>query len=249
VESTADTAQQIRSELLELVDHQKASDYKRFFKTAPGQYGAGDLFLGITVPDQRGVARRHLDMPLGAVVDLLHSPEHEFRLTALMLWAYQCQRGSLELRHQVVEAYLANTAWVNNWDLVDASAPGVLGQYLLLDRQGDIRTLRLLAASESLWERRIAMVSTAAFIRRGSAVEALEIAEMLLGSPEDLLQKAVGWMLREVGKYCGRTILTDYLASRHKTMPRTTLRYAIEHYDLPTRQLYLKGQIELPGRQ
>lgn len=227
----------LREALRALGSPAKAQASGRFFKTGPGQYGEGDIFLGVTVPAQRLVAKRHLTLKVDEVENLLHSPEHEFRMTALLIWTYQFAKGNEATRRVIYQFYIANTKWVNNWDLVDCSAPRIVGGWL---QDYDRGILDHLAQSEILWERRIAMVATLNFIVLGEADDALRIAGTLVNDREDLIQKAAGWMLREVGKHCGESVLVEWLATRYQTMPRTMLRYAIERFAPGVRAAYLK---------
>lgn len=234
------TADDVRSELKALGTDKKAAASAWFFKTGPGQYGEGDVFVGVTMPEQRKVAKRYLDLSTTEVENLLMSPEHEFRMTALIIWVEQFKKAKEEKRRNVYQYYLAHTEWINNWDLVDVSAEYIVGGYL---DEHDTGVLDRLAVSDSIWERRIAIVATFHFIKQGMPGETLRIADILASDKHDLIQKAVGWMLREVGKRCSRQILVDYLASRYKTMPRTMLRYAIEHFPAEERKRYLAGLV------
>ncbi len=232
------TAAQVRAELRRLATPERAKASAWFFKTGPGQYGEGDVFIGVTVPQQRVVAKRAVGLSLGQAVDLLRSREHEFRLTALLVWVYQYPKADEAGRKAIHQAYLANTAHINNWDLVDSSAEFIVGSWLT---DKDRSVLDKLAVSADLWERRIAMLATFCYIKQGKSTDALRIAEKLLGDDHDLIHKAVGWMLREVGKRCGREIEETFLRAHYRTMPRTMLRYAIEHFEPEVRQAYLKG--------
>ena len=207
-----------------------------FFRTGPGQYGEGDVFIGVRVPEVRAVCRECRDAPLAAVLALLESRIHEERLLALLLLVHAFERGDDTTRRRIFDAYLAHTAFINNWDLVDLSAYAIVGGYLASRSRAPLARL---ARSHSLWERRIAIVSTFHFIRRGDLAETLRIADLLLNDPHDLIHKAVGWMLREAGKRDGAALRT-FLDARHQRMPRTMLRYAIERFDEPERQRYLK---------
>lgn len=221
----------------------------RFFKTGKGQYGEGDRFLGVTVPNTRIVAKQFRDLPMNDVKKLLASPWHEVRLLALIIWTMQFQRGDEKKRKEIFDAYLASTKHINNWDLVDTSAGVIVGELLSVtpspakERVGvRCAILKKLAKSKSLWERRIAIVATFAFIRRGESELTFTIADLVMNDREDLMHKATGWMLREVGKRCGRGVLIDYLKPRYKTMPRTMLRYAIEHFSAVERKRWLLGK-------
>lgn len=211
----------------------------RYFKTGPGQYGEGDIFIGLTVPQVRSIVRTFKELPLHETEKLLHSPIHEERLTALLILVSQFERTKEpSLQKEIVDLYLKNTHFINNWDLVDSSAPYILGPYLWTRPKA---LLTKLARSKSLWERRIAMLSTFYFIKQGDCKEALQIVELLLTDSHDLIHKAVGWMLREIGAKCGRDILKDFLAKHYKKLPRTTLRYAVEHFPETERKAWLKG--------
>jgi 3-methyladenine DNA glycosylase AlkD len=228
---------EIKKALRRLGSPRKAKGSASFFKTGKGQYGEGDVFLGVTVPEQRAVAKGYLHLPLRDVLGLLRSAEHEFRLTALLILVARFRKGAPAQRAETLKAYLAHTRWVNNWDLVDASAAEIVGESL---SEGDISLLLKLARSPSLWERRIAMVATFAFIRKGRPAAALRVAEVLLSDENDLIHKAVGWMLREVGKRCSRAAEAKFLDKHHRRMPRTALRYALEHFPQQLRSLYMK---------
>ncbi|HEX9107811.1 MAG TPA: DNA alkylation repair protein, partial [Longimicrobiales bacterium] len=210
---------------------------QRFFRTGPGEYGEGDVFLGVRVPQLRGLARRFRGLSLEDSLELLRSPLHEARFLAVVLLVESYRRGDAATRQRVFDAYLANTDRVNNWDLVDVSAPHVVGAHLL---QGDSAVLDRLAASPSLWERRIAMLATFAFIRAGRLQEPLRIARLLLHDNHDLIHKAVGWMLRELGQR-SRDAEEAFLAEHYRTMPRTALRYAIEKFPSERRRAFLEG--------
>jgi 3-methyladenine DNA glycosylase AlkD len=232
----------IHADVTALATPERAKTNAWFFKTGPGQYGEGDIFAGLSVPQVRTLARKYRDLSLEDTEQLLHSQIHEERLLALMILVGRFKRAKrdAEARKQVYELYLANTAYINNWDLVDASAEHIVGAYLD-GRANDV--LSRLAASDSVWERRIAMISTFHSIKQGECSPALQIAEALLNDKHDLIHKATGWMLREAGKRCGRDLLQAFLDRHAETMPRTALRYAIEHFDPDLRRHYmtLKG--------
>ncbi len=219
---------------------EKAKNAAWFFKTGPGEYGEGDEFMGVTVPTQRMVAKKYRGLALAEVVKLLQSPVHEERLTALFILVDQFQRGTERVKKPIYSSYLANARYINNWDLVDSSAEQIVGGYLA-DKDRSI--LLKLARSKLIWERRIAMIATYHYIKQGDATWALKVAEILINDEHDLIQKAVGWMLREVGKRCARVELEGFLSVHYKTMPRTALRYAIEHFNPIERQAYLQGKI------
>jgi 3-methyladenine DNA glycosylase AlkD len=231
------TSRDLQSRLEHLASPKDAAFLQRFFKTGPGEYGEGDRFLGIRVPVLRKLAREARDTSLDQIVRLLHSPFHEARMLALLILAGRMPGAAADVRTQIYDAYLANTAHINNWDLVDVTSPHVVGAYLA-DR--DRRVLDRLARSRSLWERRIAIVSTHWFIRHGEFDDTLHIARLLLRDGHDLIHKAVGWMLREVGKR-DASALHGFLREHCRQMPRTMLRYAIERLPLRSRRAYLDG--------
>lgn len=210
---------------------------QRFFRTGPGEYGEGDRFLGIRVPVIRQRVRMYRALPRGPVIALLHSPWHEARLLALLLLVDRYRRGGPEEREAIHRAYLANTRFVNNWDLVDTSAEHLVGAHIAPDH---LSLLERLAGSGWLWERRIAILATLHWIRRGEFAPALHIAGMLLHDRHDLIHKATGWMLREVGKR-DREREEVFLRAHGGAMPRTMLRYAIERFPEPLRQQYLES--------
>lgn len=216
---------------------EKAVFLKRFFKTEKGQYGYGDEFIGVTVPVQRSIARMYIDTPENALTFLLASKIHEYRLTALIILVYQFNRGNPLTRKKIYSYYLSKTKRINNWDLVDASARDIVGEYLL-DHPIEKKILYTLAKSENLWERRIAIVATWAFIRKNQFEDTLKLSKLLLTNTHDLMHKAVGWMLREVGKR-DRSTLTNFLDTHASEMPRTALRYALEHYPKKDRIRYM----------
>jgi 3-methyladenine DNA glycosylase AlkD len=228
-------AKDVRKELQSLADPEKAAILQRFFKTGPGQYGEGDIFLGVMVPESRRVAKKFSQLSLGEVRELLYSGVHEERLVALLILVQKYTSAPGREKGEVVRFYLDNIGQVNNWDLVDLSAPSILGAHLM-DR--DRGVLRRMARSWSVWERRIAVMSTFHFIKNGELVDALKIAEMLLQDDHDLIQKAAGWMLREVGK---RDVAAEeaFLERHCKVMPRTMLRYAIERLPERKRRRYM----------
>ncbi|MGA2254204.1 MAG: DNA alkylation repair protein [Thermoguttaceae bacterium] len=208
-----------------------------FFKTGPGQYGEGDVFIGVRVPVIRQVAKDFKGLPLPEVECLLHSPIHEERLAALVILVLQAAKADAKTRKQIYDLYLANTKFINNWDLVDLSAPQIVGA-CLADKSR--KPLFRLAKSSRLWDRRIGILATYHFIRLRDFADTLAIAEMLLDDREDLMHKAVGWMLREVGKR-DVAILEDFLGRHGRAMPRTMLRYAIERFPERKRKTYLRA--------
>jgi 3-methyladenine DNA glycosylase AlkD len=229
----------IRRELESLGDASRAENLQRFFKTGPGEYGAGDRFRGIRVPVLRGLARKYQDLSLAGAGRLLHSPWHEDRLLALLILIRRYYGGDQAARDKIHAFYLEHTPRINNWDLVDVSAPHLLGHYLA-DRPKD--TLTRLAASRDLWERRMAIIATLYFIKQQNFEPTLRIARVLLHDQEDLLHKAVGWMLREVQKQ-ETAVAESFLQTHYRQMPRTMLRYAIERLPEARRQAYLKGTV------
>jgi hypothetical protein len=221
--------------LLSLEESERASFVAHFFKTKPGQYGEGDQFLGLSMPQQHQVARQFLDLSTTEVELLLRDPYHECRMTALQIWVYQSRKASASQLDVMMERYLVNRAYVNNWDLVDVSCPHLVGRPLL---QGDRSMLYDLAREKHLWTQRIAMVSTLAFIRADQYADTFGVAELLLSHRHDLIHKAIGWMLREVGKR-NPDALEEFLHDHIRQMPRTALRYAIERMDPVRRRYYL----------
>jgi len=235
------TARELNDALAALADADQARELQRFFKTGKGQYGAGDRFLGVRVPEVRRVAKGFADLSPADLNDLLDSPLHELRFAALAVMVGQFQAASRAgdegERERLVEFYLSamRRGRINNWDLVDSSAEYILGEYLY-DRPRD-QLLRL-ARSGIVWQRRIAVLSTFAFIKHGDASTTLEVAEALLDDQHDLIQKAVGWMLREVGKRVDRDLLVGFLTANAKRMSRVTLSYATEHFEHSERVYY-----------
>lgn len=227
----------VERELRALANQRDAAILQRFFKTGPGEYGEGDRFLGIRVPTLRGLARRYRRLDVEHVLMMLRSPWHEQRLLALLLLVEQYRRGTDGERESIYKAYLANTVYINNWDLVDTSAEHIVGPHIDPPK---VRVLEELARAESVWERRIAMLATFHWIKQGEFRPALRIAELLLNDSHDLIHKAVGWMLREIGKRDRRTE-ERFLDTHHRDMPRTMLRYAIERFPESSRRRYLKG--------
>jgi len=227
----------VLNHLEDLADPAIAARSARFFKTGPGEYGEGDRFLGIRVPVLRRTLRRFGHLGREEALPLLRSPWHEVRLFALLLWVRCFERGRERARRAVYTLYLANTRHINSWDLVDSSAHHIVGAWL---EERDRGPLRRLARSADLWERRIAVVATWRFIRRGEFDPTLELATRLLDDGEDLIHKAVGWMLREVGKRDG-AVLRAFLGRHRSRMPRTALRYAIERFPEAERRSWLRG--------
>ena len=227
--------EKIKTELMQLSDPSHAKKLQGFFKTGKGEYGEGDIFIGVRVPDQRRTAKKYWNIPLTDVLVLLKSGIHEHRLTALFILTQQFNKGDEDLRQQIVDIYLSNTAYVNNWDLVDSSAHKILGAWLV-DKDRDV--LYGLAESENLWDRRISIISTFAFVNYGDMVDAVALAGLLVNDGHDLIHKASGWVLREVGKK-DQSLLEEFLLEHYETMPRTMLRYAIERLPEKRRKFYM----------
>jgi 3-methyladenine DNA glycosylase AlkD len=225
---------ELRRELREAAEPERVPELQRFFKTGPGGYGEGDVFLGVRVPAVRVVARRHAGLDLEDVTKLLCSPVHEERLAALVILVRRYGRADEQERQRIYDLYLGNTAHVKGWDLVDVSAPYIVGAHLLDCRGVERRVLDRLASSPSVWERRIAIMATFAFVRAGECNETLRLARVLLEDEHDLIHKAVGWMLREVGKR-DEELLVGFLQQHAGDMPRTMLRYAVERLDASVR--------------
>lgn len=228
----------IISDLHKAASRDVATSASRYFKTGKGEYGEDDMFLGIHVPQQRAIAKRYIALRLTDIERLLHSPIHEYRQTALYIMTYQWKKAEALHKKELYDLYIRNTAYINNWDLVDSSAPTIIGEYLE-DKKHDRKLLYAFAKSSVLWEKRIAVLSTFAFIRNHDFSDSFAIAEILLHDSHDLIHKAVGWMLREVGK---RDLAAEetFLKKHYRTMPRTMLRYAIERLPLKKRMHYMQ---------
>ena len=231
-------AADVRKELQSMADPDKAAILQRFFKTGPGEYGEGDVFIGVMVPQSRQVAKKFSQLPLGEVRTLLYSRIHEERLVALLILAWRYGTASSREKEDIVKFYLDHIKQVNNWDLVDLSAPNILGAHLVDRDNRQRRLLYRLTKSENVWERRIAILATYHFIRNGYFSDTLKIAEMLLQDRHDLMHKAAGWMLREVGKRDERT-LTGFLDRYAGALPRTALRYSIERLSPAQKKRYM----------
>lgn len=230
-------AKVIEKELHALGDPVRAELSKRYFKTGPGEYAEGDIFLGIRVPILRAQAKKWVDLPYSELAQLLHSPLHELRFVALCIMTHQFKIGSPKQQEKVTQLYLNSIAkYINNWDLVDVSAAQILGAFLANSSKQELFRL---AKSSSLWERRVAIIATHHFVKSGSSEAALQIAELLLQDEHDLIHKAVGWTLREVGKSCSMDVERDFLEKHIQIIPRTTLRYAIERFPAKERQRLL----------
>lgn len=232
----------LERELIAAADPKRAGGMQRFFQTGKGEYGEGDRFLGITVPEQRTIALRYRTLPLDDVARLLSSPIHEYRFVALEILVAQYEAAEAGLRDEIVSFYLRHTRRINNWDLVDTSAPYLLGEYLK-DRPRDL--LDTLALSSNLWERRIAIVATLSLVRHGEPKDTFRVAKRLLADKHDLIHKAVGWALREAGKV-SQPALLKFLRKNYDSIPRTTLRYAIERFSAVERKQMLKGVFPEP---
>lgn len=227
-------------ELNSLRNPSQAALLQRYFKTKPGEYGHGDVFIGLKVPQTRAIAKRHVSLPFAEVKKLLSSNVHEYRQAGVLILTYKFEKANEKERQEIFNFYLDSTKGINNWDLVDVSCPRIIGMHLL---KKDKSILYRLAKSSNLWERRISMVSTLAFIVNRDGRDALKIAELHLKDKHDLMHKAVGWMLREVGKRCSEKELEEFLKKHYKAMPRTMLRYAIERFPEKRRKEYLHGKV------
>lgn len=230
------TANSVARDLKRLGMSAKAKASAWFFKTGKGQYGFGDIFYGVTVPEQRKIAKHYAELSAGEIIKLFRSKVHECRLTALFILVNQYKRGDAKKRLQIVQLYLAHRKYVNNWDLVDSSAPYILGDHFLGKNK---KILYKLALSKNLWDKRIAIISTLAFIRADKYKDTIKISKLLLADEHDLIHKAVGWMLREVGNRSMK-IETRFLDKYATVMPRTMLRYAIEKFPEVKRKHYLQ---------
>jgi 3-methyladenine DNA glycosylase AlkD len=229
----------VEQALFAQADEQKRTDLMRFFKTGPGEYAEGDLFIGVTVPKIRKTVKQFKSIGLDDIEDLLGSSYHEVRLMGLLILVERMKKADPQAQRQIFDLYLSNTGAINNWDLVDVSAPHIVGRFLEND---PLPQLEKLALSSNLWERRIAIIATFYHIRQNRFQPTLHIALLLLEDQHDLIHKAVGWMLREIGNR-NLNIETSFLNQHYPNMPRTMLRYAIEKFPEPLRQDYLKGRI------
>ncbi|MDD5144853.1 MAG: DNA alkylation repair protein [Candidatus Pacebacteria bacterium] len=221
----------LKTDLRKKANKKKAKQLQRFFKTGKGEYGEGDLFLGITVPEIRKTAKKYTNSDLTELKELIASKYHEERMAALLILVDKQDKKT------AYDFYIKNRRHINNWDLIDLTAPKIVGIYL---EGKDKDILYKFAKSKNIWERRIAMLSCFHYIYKGDHKDALKIAEILKDDKEDLIQKAVGWMLREVGKRCHQAIEEEFLKKHSKTMPRTMLRYAIERFPEKKRKMYLE---------
>ena len=226
----------IKEEFKKLSDQERAAHLQKYFKTGKGEYGEGDVFLGLRVPTIRNIAKKFNTLSMDEAEEFLQSPYHEERLFALFVLIDLFKKAKEEDRKKIYILYLKNTNFINNWDLVDTSAGPIVGAYLF---NGDKEPIYILAKSENLWERRIAIMATFYFITQNEFNDTLKIAEMLLKDQEDLIHKAVGWMLREIGKR-NLELEESFLKKHYQNMPRTMLRYAIEKFPEEKRKSYLK---------
>ena len=231
---------ELRRDLRAQADPGKAKILQGFFKTGPGEYGEGDIFLGLVVPKIRALSKKYSRLDINDAEKLLSSPIHEERLCALLILVLKFENGNAEEKKEIYRRYLKNTGCINSWDLVDLTAGRIVGAFL---RTKDKSVLHKLAGSKNMWERRIAILATFHFIKSGKHARTFAVAGILINDEHDLIHKAVGWMLREVGKRIGIDIEESFLESRYKKMPRTMLRYAIERFPETKRQAYLKGKI------
>jgi hypothetical protein len=231
------TALDVKAAIMAIAQPERARMVARFFKTGSGEYGEGDQFLGLTMPEQRLIASQFVGLGLDEVERLLQDPYHECRMVALVIWVNQCRSRHISpaTRAEIVDRYLANRQFINNWDLVDVTCPTIVGNYLLTT---DRSVLYDLADENHLWSQRIALISTLAFIRKGQFSDTFALAEKLLSHRHDLIHKAIGWMLREVGKK-DVDALEEFLYDHVRQMPRTALRYAIEKFEPAKRKAYL----------
>ena len=226
----------ITSELQALSNAEKREIFPKFFKAGKGEYGEGDRFLGVTVPNIRAIAKQYKNISLNEIRELMQSEWHEVRLCALLIMVEKNKKKDETLRQQLFDLYLSQTDRINNWDLVDLSCRFIVGEYLL-DKSRDI--LYQLAQSPLLWDNRIAIVSTYAFIRKGQLEDTYALSDLMMHHPHDLMHKAIGWMLREAGKRDSER-LYDYVMSHRADMPRTMLRYAIEKFSPKERTILMK---------
>ncbi|MFA5310198.1 MAG: DNA alkylation repair protein [Candidatus Paceibacterota bacterium] len=226
----------VKKELLKNGDKEQARHLSRFFKTGKGQYGEGDVFLGIKVPVQRDIVKKFKDAELKEIQELLNDEFHECRLTGLLILVQKYKKA--ENKREIFDFYLKNAKRINNWDLVDLTAPGIVGDFLL-DKKKEREILYSLVKSKNLWERRISVLSTFTFLRNKDYKDILKIAEILLKDEQDLIHKAVGWMLRELGKR-NKEVEVSFLNKHYRKMPRTMLRYSIEKFSPREREFFMR---------
>ena len=225
----------VKNTILSLAQPERAVLVARFFKTAPGQYGEGDQFLGLSMPQQHEVVKQYRNLSLDEAEQLVRDSYHECRMVGLLIWVYQTKKAASAQQKAILERYLANRQYINNWDLVDVTCPHILGRYVA---KGDNSILYELAHEENLWSQRLAIISTLTLIRLGKFSDTFSLAEILLTHKHDLIHKAIGWMLREIGKR-NPDALEEFLHDHIQQMPRTALRYAIERFDPSRRRYYL----------
>ncbi len=226
----------LEKDLLSLKNEEKAKIYSGFFKTGKGQYGEGDRFLGITVPQQRTIAKKYLSLKFKDLEYFLKNPVHEYRFTSLVILTEQFKKANEKEKKKIFNFYIKQRKYINNWDLIDCTTPNIVGAYLF---DKDKTLLYQFAKSSSMWERRIAILATLYFIKKNHYRETLEIAEILLNDKQDLIHKAAGWMLRELGKR-NQILEEEFLQENYKTMPRTMLRYAIERFPKEKKAFYMQ---------
>ncbi len=232
-------AKDICERLKKIGNKEQAKILQRFFKTGKGEYAEGDIFVGIRVPELRKLVKEYISISFSELIKLLQSSIHEARFLAVLILIHLYKNGDASIQHQIFNIYIKNTCFINNWDLVDVSAEHIVGDYLA-NRSKQV--IHKLAKSKLLWERRIAIMATFLYIKSGEFSETLHIAQMLINDPEDLIHKAVGWMLREIGKR-NQIIEEEFLKIHYKNMPRTMLRYAIEKLSENLRKKYLQAKI------
>jgi 3-methyladenine DNA glycosylase AlkD len=230
-------ANDLNREIRKKKNRNKAKILQRFFKTGEGEYGEGDLFLGITVPEVRKISLKYSGLSLKELRKNIKSKFHEERQAVLFILVYKFEKGNEKIKKEVYDFYIKNRRHINNWDLVDLTASKIVGAFL--DGK-DKSPLYEFAKSKNIWEKRISILSTFYYIKKGNCLDALKISEILKNDKEDLIQKAVGWALREIGKNCGQETEEKFLKNNYKTLPRMTLRYAIERFPEKTREFYLK---------
>ena len=234
-----DDLKRLINELETLANKEQAENLQRFFKTGKGEYGDGDIFLGISVPMQRKIAKRYLNLSLSKIQELLKSEIHEHRFIALLILIEKYAKGNERDKENIFGFYLKNTKYINNWDLVDISSHKIIGDFL---KEKDRKILYALANSKNLWEKRISIISTFSFIKDKDFGDALALSEILMNDSHDLIHKAVGWVLREIGNK-DLEVEENFLKFHYKKMPRTMLRYAIEKFEEEKRRRYLLGNI------
>ncbi|MBU0580527.1 MAG: DNA alkylation repair protein [Candidatus Margulisbacteria bacterium] len=231
--------QNIKKELAKYIDPEKAKIYPRFFMAGIGEYGEGDIFIGVTVPNIQKIAKKYINLPFPEIKTLLSAKIHEYRCLAVHVLIYRYQKGSKQEQEKIAKFYLANLKGINNWDLVDISTPKILGHYLF---DKDRSVIYKFSKANSLWLQRISIMTTFYFIRQNDFADTLKLAKFFLNHKHDLIHKAAGWMLREIGKR-DKKVEVAFLNKHYKNMPRTMLRYAIEKFPKKERIKYLKGSI------